>query len=163
MAKYLIQGETLTEIANAVRTLNGTEGVMAPSEMQSSLEGFNSDMSTVVSEQDSLIEQITTALGSKVVPSGPEIETCTITLFRTGLIEDPVTLYYLDKDLEIQSINPLDFTNSPSNTIEVVKNSIIASDYGFMDESESVQIITGDIYNVKSGYITKSCSISFSS
>jgi hypothetical protein len=30
MAKYLIQGETLTSIADKIRVLSGTEGAMTP-------------------------------------------------------------------------------------------------------------------------------------
>lgn len=69
MSEYLIQEETLQGIADKIRVLSGTEGTMTPAEMQSDLDTFNTDMGTVVSEQDDLIAQITAALENKVTPS----------------------------------------------------------------------------------------------
>ena len=73
MAEYLIQEETLTGIADKIRILSGTEGAMTTAEMQSDLETFNADMGTVVTAQDDLITQITTALDGKAAVSLPTL------------------------------------------------------------------------------------------
>lgn len=73
MAEYLIQEETLTGIADKIRILSGTEGAMTTAEMQSELETFNADMGTVVTAQDDLIAQITTALEGKAAVSLPTL------------------------------------------------------------------------------------------
>lgn len=46
MAEYLIQGETLTGIADAIRAKNGTENAMNPSEMASAIEGISVGLDT---------------------------------------------------------------------------------------------------------------------
>ena len=74
MAEYLIQGEILSNLANKVRELDGTEEAMTPDEMSNAVETFNSDMTAIASEQTDLIGQIMIALDEKAAVSLPELE-----------------------------------------------------------------------------------------
>lgn len=65
MAEYLIQGETLTAIADEVRTLSGTSNTISPSTMASNLGDANAE----VDSQANLISQIATALEGKTAGS----------------------------------------------------------------------------------------------
>ena len=47
MAEYLIQGETLTELGDKIRVLNGSEGTMLPSEMISKLQDINDGLDEI--------------------------------------------------------------------------------------------------------------------
>lgn len=102
MAEYLIQDETLTGIGDKIRVLSGTEDTMTPVEMQTSVDEANTEVTTqsdiiaqisaalgtkvnenldtVLSEQDTLISQIATALEGKSAASGAEVVTGTFTL-----------------------------------------------------------------------------------
>lgn len=61
MSEYLIQGETLTNMADKIRVLNGVEGAMTPAQMDGNLGEANADVST---EAD-LIAQISSVLEGK--------------------------------------------------------------------------------------------------
>lgn len=65
MAEYLIQDTTLTNLGDKIRVLTGTEGTMTPAEMQTDLDTFNTDMGTIVTEQDDLIAQLQTLASTK--------------------------------------------------------------------------------------------------
>ena len=90
MSDYLIQDSTLSGIADKIRVLNGTEETLTPTEMQSELDTFNSDISAVIGEQDDLIAQIIGALEGKTVPR-------TITINVTDN-SGGALLLYLDAD-----------------------------------------------------------------
>jgi hypothetical protein len=66
MSEYLIQGETLTSMADKIRTLNGVEGALTTAQMDSNLGEAN----TEVGEQADLIAQISSALEGKAGGSG---------------------------------------------------------------------------------------------
>ena len=61
MAEYLIQGETLANMADKIRVLNDVEGAMTPAQMDGNLGEVSVDVST---EAD-LIAQIASALEGK--------------------------------------------------------------------------------------------------
>ena len=61
MAEYLIQGETLTNMADKIRILNGVEGALTTAQMDGNLGEANTDVAT---EAD-LIAQIASALEGK--------------------------------------------------------------------------------------------------
>ena len=58
MAEYLINNDTLTDIADEIRVLNGTEETLTPVEMKNELDTFNTDMNTVVTEQNAKINEL---------------------------------------------------------------------------------------------------------
>lgn len=72
MKDYLINGETLTNLGDKIRTLSGSEETMTPAAMASKVEGANAEVQT----QADLIAQIGAALGGKagsgngIVPTG---------------------------------------------------------------------------------------------
>ena len=61
MAEYIIQGETLTSLADEIRVLSGSESAMATSTMVSTVNEAN----TEVASQEDLIMQITETLEKK--------------------------------------------------------------------------------------------------
>lgn len=61
MNEYLIQKGTLTNIANAIRAITGTEEELSPSKIASSVEESGTEIET----QAELIEQIRVALVGK--------------------------------------------------------------------------------------------------
>lgn len=71
MAKYFIQGETLTNLADKIRVLNGTEESMTPDEMNNGLVSANEE----VNNQINLIDQINSLLQSKsIYDNGEELK-----------------------------------------------------------------------------------------
>ena len=58
MAEYLIKDTILTDIADEIRVLNGTEETLTPVEMKNELDTFNTDMNTVVTEQNAKINEL---------------------------------------------------------------------------------------------------------
>lgn len=71
MAEYLIQDTTLTNIADEIRILYGTEDTMTPAVMTSNLNTFNTELGAINVEQDGLIEQLKNLFGAEF----PEAET----------------------------------------------------------------------------------------
>ena len=71
MAKYFIQDETLINLADKIRILNGTEDTMTPDEMNSGLVSANKE----VNNQIDLIDQINSLLQSKsIYDNGEELK-----------------------------------------------------------------------------------------
>lgn len=68
MADYLIQEETLTNIANEIRELSGVEYEMSPVAMKNFLDLVNEETDT----QSELIESIKSALVGKSIPEGEQ-------------------------------------------------------------------------------------------
>lgn len=73
MAKYIIQGETLTNIAEEIRTISGATETMLPNEMISNLGGANAE----IDSQATKISQIISALDEKL-SNGTSIKTATV-------------------------------------------------------------------------------------
>ena len=73
MDNYFIKRETLEEIGDEIRTIQGTTELMYPSEMISNLKEANSE----VDAQSDLIAQIHAALEEKAAGSGVELPTLT--------------------------------------------------------------------------------------
>lgn len=81
MAEYLIQGETLTSIADKIRVLSGAEGAMTPAQMDGNL----GEVNTEVVDQADLIAQIASALEGKASNSGSiSYDTCAVTITIPG-------------------------------------------------------------------------------
>lgn len=107
MAEYLIQGETLINMADKIRVLNGVEGAMTPVQMDGNLGEVNDE----VGSQAELIAQIASALEGKAGGSGPE--TCTLEIRQypspnTNYINFPFKCYYtqlVDGKLQTSSVS----------------------------------------------------------
>lgn len=91
MAKYIIQGETLANIADEIRTISGATETMLPNEMISNLGGANAE----IDSQATKISQIISALDEKL-SNGTSIKTATVkptsrvrNISFTGLTEEP--------------------------------------------------------------------------
>lgn len=85
MAEYLIQGETLANMADKIRVLNGVEGAMTPAQMNGNL----GEVSAEVDEQAELIAQIASALEGKAAGGGGESpEQTALILEQTELISE---------------------------------------------------------------------------
>lgn len=88
MAEYLIQGETLTNMADEIRTLSGTTGTMNPDEMTE----YVADANAEITSQDALLDQAIAALEGKAAGSGGSgggsVETCTVTIKYDSNISD---------------------------------------------------------------------------
>ena len=82
MAEYIIQGETLTSLADQIRILSGEEGAMTASSMKNNLQDVNSE----VGDQADLIAQIVSTLDGKAGGSGGAQVAPTISIDSSGLI-----------------------------------------------------------------------------
>lgn len=79
MAEYLVKDTSLTAIADEIRTLSGTTSPMGLDAMASTLNTENTNFSTNLSAQDSLISQIQAALQNKASALEPVLQTKTVT------------------------------------------------------------------------------------
>lgn len=70
MSDYLIKKETLTNIADEIRTLSGTTSPMSTAEMTSTLNTENTNFENNLTEQNDLISQISTLVATKANPQG---------------------------------------------------------------------------------------------
>lgn len=124
MAEYLIQGETLTNMADEIRTLSGTTGTMNPNEMTEHVADANAE----ITSQDALLDQAIAALEGKAAGSGGgsggSVETCDISL----TIDDPydsVFLFFAYNDAE-EGGKILSLASVMARTVTVPKGSIVA-------------------------------------
>lgn len=75
MAEYIVQGESLTALADEIRTLSGTTDKLGLEVMTSNVETANAKIDT----QADLISQIASALEGKAAGSGSDgSQTCTL-------------------------------------------------------------------------------------
>lgn len=81
MSEYIVQHDTMVRIADAVRTLMGTEETLSPDQIATSVTEDNTEVDT----QADLIAQISAALDGKAGGgSGGAVETCIVTLNYDG-------------------------------------------------------------------------------
>lgn len=85
MDEYLIQKETLTEIADEVRQISGATGTLAPTGMKTELASANTEIGT----QADLIAQILALLETKAAQT---FETWVFTLEDGSTVEKEVAL-----------------------------------------------------------------------
>lgn len=119
MAEMLIQRETLTNMADKIRTLNGVNSGMTTAQMNSSLDEVNAD----VGSQADLITQIQTALEGKVAGSGggggASREPCSVTINHA--LGSELSCVYLSSEDNL----PVYIHNFSSSKIQTYKNSIL--------------------------------------
>lgn len=97
MAKYFIEEETLTNLGNKIRVLNGSTETMTPVEMGTTLDTFNTEISAELAAQDTLIADIMTALEGKTA-GGSEPKVISISVDSSSV----AGVYYHDASGTIQ-------------------------------------------------------------
>lgn len=111
MAEYLIQSETLTNMADKIRVLNGVEGAMTPAQMDGNLGEVNVE----VDEQTDLIAQIASALEGK---AGGE-KSVSLAYLTNGTLPRCYTIPFME------GMTWADFIASDYNIIYVIQTSSI--------------------------------------
>ena len=104
--------------------------------------------------QDDLITHIQSTVDN--LPNvGMSIETCIGTVYVQHIdLGADMILYYLDKNLTLQFIDFFNGFNGDVISFEVVKNSIIYSNYSFVNEDGNIhQINEGDNHNIRAAYV----------
>lgn len=92
MSEYIIQGETLSALADEVRTLSGTEETMSLDAMETNINEANEE----ISSQADLLAQIQSVLEGKTAGSGSgdgSVETCTVTVKVLGDSSEGIVSY----------------------------------------------------------------------
>ena len=120
MAEYIIQGETLENLADKIRILDGGEETMTPIEMRDAVENYNTNMSIIVTEQTDLIEQIKSTLEGKCAPEVEpvgEIEWEEIAVGNTAVSTVTYSIKRVTKCFATQT-NPL-YTTAAGNVTVV--------------------------------------------
>lgn len=141
MAEYLIQGETLTNMADEIRTLSGTTGTMNPNEMTEHVADANAE----ITSQAALLDQAIAALEGKAAGSGggASVETCALSLTIESYMDSSfhVAATSLDSNGNIiayyQRIN-LESEGSQTITINAIQGSAVSvvSTYASSMEAE---------------------------
>ena len=92
MSNYLIQGETLTNIADEIRIMTDVTEGMLPSDMINNLESVNAE----IDNQTSLISEVMAALEGKAAAAPVEVKTASVkpssnstSISFTGLTKEP--------------------------------------------------------------------------
>lgn len=93
MADYLIQESTLTGIADAIRTKEGSAGPIATTDFASRIANMftGEDLDPELGAQDALIAQISEVLDGKGF--APDPDTLVVPDAYTGLLEQAKALY----------------------------------------------------------------------
>lgn len=107
-------------------------------QIQTALEGKASgeDLDEVISELEEKIDTLNSTLANKAAggSGGGNLETCTFTI----TVDSPIPLgeyvYYTNENMELQSTE-LEFG---TNTVTVLKNSILYVTFGVMDHSDNL-------------------------
>lgn len=119
MSEFLIQGETLTAIADEVRTLSGVSDDLSPAAMTSNLAVANVEVNT----QADLIEELEATLNGKSIPS----PLCSFT-FTDGSYSCErfiVTYMTLDDDNNPVCVTQSVDSNGGTTTFNCLRNSIV--------------------------------------
>lgn len=95
MSEYLVQRQSLKNIADEIRVLSGTTEPLGLTEMATNVKEANDE----VADQTDLIAQVVSALQGKSVPGGGGVETCTVTINYIGppLPNTEAKIYYTDE------------------------------------------------------------------
>lgn len=96
--QYLINKKTLTNLADKIRVLSGSEDAMTPAVMANELDEFNSGMDSELATQDDLIAKIAGALEGKTLPDSDSASTVSFTVTRNDY---GAAVYYINSDNQI--------------------------------------------------------------
>lgn len=142
MTEYLIQGKTLTNLGDSIRSLNDTTDSMTPSEMKATIDEAVAEINT----QTDLIAQCLSALEGKVGGSGggSAIETCTVDL-ASAYDWELEELWYSNGN-EVVNYFPENVYDRMSLT--VVKNTILYMKFSSFSVKSDVTIL-GDAESIK--------------
>ena len=131
MAEYLIQDTTLTNLADKIRVLSGTEDALTPSQMTSNVQSANDE----VDAQSALIDQLSAALEGKAGGSGSgggSVGSCTVEISTSeGVIND--STYSCVIDGVLTSVN----TNG-NNAKSVVLNDVVCGSFVCLSMSSTM-------------------------
>lgn len=113
MARYFIQDETLTNLADKIRVLNGTEENMTPSQMDSELGDANDEVDT----QSTLIDQLSEMLEGKAVGGDGEQATPVISVSSDGLITATAGTKSATEQLTVQAAKTITPSTSSQTAV----------------------------------------------
>lgn len=126
MSEYLVQRQSLENIADEIRVLSGTTEPLGLFEMATNVNDANDE----VADQTDLIAQVANALQGKSVPggSGASVETCTVTITTASAMAFRNYAYTsLDNDGNICTVYQAGTSNLYSVTLnDVVCGSVVA-------------------------------------
>ena len=128
MAKYIIDGATLSSIADSIRIKKGTTENIAPENMPTEIAsietgGGGENLDDVITEQAELIEQLSATLDKKMQGGVTPTQEKTIDIKENGTVEViPDDDYVLSKVTANVNVPIPDGYVKPSGELEITAN-----------------------------------------
>lgn len=144
MSEYIIQGETLSALADEVRTLSGTSDEMSTDTMKGNLQAAN----TEIDEQAEKLDELEAAI-DELPEAGSAVETCTMSPEATHTISTGV-FYTAYENGTFDGV----FASIPKegNVINnIVKNSVVVFST-IVNSSSNLELLNNSVTTYAYGY-----------